>query len=31
VFLRGVLGKPRVWMWCFDGENVVGCVVDVVF
>src|ERR1700734_2145310 len=23
VFLRGVLGKTRVWMWFFDGEFVV--------
>ena len=31
VFLRGVLGKLRVWMWFFDGENVVRCVVNVAF
>jgi hypothetical protein len=29
VFLRGVLEKGHVWMWCFDGEIVVGCVADV--
>jgi hypothetical protein len=31
VFLRGVAGKMRVWMWFFDGENVVRCMVDVEF
>jgi len=31
VFLRGVLGKLCVWMWFFDGENVVRCVVNVAF
>jgi hypothetical protein len=30
-FLKGVLRKVRVWLWCFDGVIVVGCVVDVVF
>jgi hypothetical protein len=30
-FLKGVSGKLRVWAWFFDGENVVGCVVNVVF
>jgi len=29
-FLRGVLGKGLVLTWCFDGEVVVECVVDVV-
>jgi hypothetical protein len=29
VFLRGVLQKVRVWMWCFDGETVVAGVADV--
>jgi hypothetical protein len=29
-FLRGVLGKVGGWMWFFDGENVVECVVNVV-
>jgi hypothetical protein len=23
VFLRGVLGKTGVWVWFFDGKNVV--------
>jgi hypothetical protein len=30
-FCRGFLKKCGVWTWCFGGENVVGCVVDVVF
>jgi hypothetical protein len=30
-FLKGVAGKLRVWMWFFDGENMVGGVVDVEF
>ena len=30
-FCKGVLGKCGVWRWCFDGEVVVRCVVDVVF
>jgi hypothetical protein len=29
--LQGFLQKTGVFMWCFDGENVVSCVVDVVF
>jgi hypothetical protein len=29
-FLRGVLEKEGVWVWCFDGESVVECVADVV-
>jgi hypothetical protein len=29
VFLRGVLEKEGVWVWCFDGEFVVECVVEV--
>jgi len=29
VFLRGVLEKEGVWVWCFDGEFVVKCVVEV--
>jgi hypothetical protein len=28
-FLRGVLEKEGVWVWCFDGESVVECVADV--
>jgi hypothetical protein len=31
VFLLGILRKRRVWMWFFGGENVVECVVNVVF
>ena len=27
---EGVLEKVGIWMWCFGGENVVLCVVDVV-
>jgi len=30
-FLRGVLEKVVVWLWCFDGVIVVGCVVEMVF
>ncbi|WP_218884734.1 hypothetical protein [Tunturibacter empetritectus] len=30
-FLKGVAGKPGVSTWFFDGKDVVGCVVDVVF
>jgi hypothetical protein len=30
-FLLGVFENNRVWTWCFGGENVVGCVVNVVF
>jgi hypothetical protein len=29
--LQGYLRKTGVFMWCFDGENVVSCMVDVVF
>lgn len=29
--LKGVAEKLRVWMWCFDGQNVVRCMVDVEF
>ena len=29
-FLLGGLRKSVVWMWFFDGEIVVGCVVNVV-
>jgi hypothetical protein len=29
VFLRGVLKKGRVLVWCFAGEFVVRCVADV--
>jgi hypothetical protein len=28
-FLRGVLEKEGVWVWCFDGEFVVECVANV--
>jgi hypothetical protein len=31
VFLKGVAGKLRVWVWFFGGENVVRCIVDVEF
>jgi hypothetical protein len=31
VFLLGILRKGSVWRWFFDGENVVECVVNVVF
>ena len=31
LFLQGVLRKSDGWMWFFDGEFVVDCVVDVVF
>ena len=31
VVFAGVLRKSDGWMWCFDGEFVVGCMVDVVF
>jgi hypothetical protein len=31
VFLLGILRKRDVWRWFFDGENVVECVVNVVF
>jgi hypothetical protein len=31
VFLRGLLEKVGVWGWFFAGENVVECVVNVVF
>ena len=31
MFLLGILRKRRVWMWFFGGENVVECVVNVVF
>jgi hypothetical protein len=31
VFLKAFPGKRRVWTWFFGGENVVRCVVDVVF
>jgi hypothetical protein len=27
-FLKGVLEKEGVWVWCFDGEFVVECVVE---
>jgi hypothetical protein len=30
-FLRGVLGKMVFWWWLNRGENVVNCVVNVVF
>jgi hypothetical protein len=30
-FLWGVFENNGVWTWCFGGENVVECVVDVVF
>jgi hypothetical protein len=30
-FLKGVVGKSRVSMWFFGGENVVRCMVDVEF
>jgi hypothetical protein len=29
--LQGIFRKTGVFMWCFDGENVVSCVVDVAF
>jgi hypothetical protein len=29
--LLGVLAKTGVFLWCFGGENVVDCVVNVVF
>jgi hypothetical protein len=28
VFLEGCFGKEGVWVWCFDGEFVVECVVE---
>jgi hypothetical protein len=28
VFFEGVLEKEGVWVWCFDGEFVVECVVE---
>jgi hypothetical protein len=28
--LQGYLQKNGVFVWCFDGENVVDCVVNVV-
>jgi hypothetical protein len=31
MFLRGFLEKVCVWGWFSAGENVVGCVVNVVF
>jgi hypothetical protein len=31
VFLRGILRKKGVLRWFFDGENVVECMVNVVF
>jgi hypothetical protein len=31
LILLGVFENSGVWTWCFGGENVVGCVVDVVF
>jgi hypothetical protein len=31
VFCRGFCEKEVFWWWFFDGENVVSCVVDVVF
>jgi hypothetical protein len=31
LFLLGVFGKYVCRTWCFGGENVVGCVVNVVF
>jgi len=30
-FLRVVLRKEAFWTWCFDGEVVVICVVEMVF
>jgi hypothetical protein len=30
-FCWGFLAKTGVFLWCFGGENVVHCVVDVVF
>jgi hypothetical protein len=30
-FLLGILRKRRVWVWFLGGENVVKCVVNVVF
>jgi hypothetical protein len=30
VFLQGYFRKTRVLVWCFCGENVVDCVVNVV-
>jgi hypothetical protein len=29
-FLKGVSKKEGVFVWCFAGENVVNCVVNVV-
>jgi hypothetical protein len=29
--LQGIFRETGVFMWCFDGENVVSCAVDVVF
>lgn len=31
VLLLDILSKRRVWVWFFGGENVVECVVNVVF
>ena len=31
MFLLGILSKRRVWVWFFGGENLVECVVNVVF
>jgi hypothetical protein len=30
LFLRGILENTVFWVWFFDGENVVDCVVNVV-
>jgi hypothetical protein len=29
-FLRVLLGESGFWLWCFCGENVVGCVAKLV-